>query len=110
MTKTVTVPMPIIKFGWIGFLGVAFVLLKLNPGGYADSDVENWPWWLVTLPFWISWAFWLAFIVGGAVLGLIGVAVVSIIDAIDAHNGRKRRAKRIAANREKRKNKGITNF
>ena len=31
--------------GVVGALGVAFVVLRL-------TDVIDWPWWLVTLPFW----------------------------------------------------------
>lgn len=46
----------------MGLLGVAFVVLKL-------TDVIDWSWWYVTLPFWGS----LALFVGGALL--YGVAL-----------------------------------
>jgi hypothetical protein len=35
--------------GVLGLLGVAFVILKL-------CGVIDWPWWLVTLPFWGGFA------------------------------------------------------
>lgn len=101
---------PTIKFGWLEFLGVVLVVLKLNPGGHLDSDVTGWPWWLVTLPFWVFWAITLAVLLIGGVLGALGVAVVSILDTFDRARSRKRRAKRIAEQRAMRNNKGITNF
>lgn len=95
-----------VRMGWFGFLGVVFVLLKLNPGGYVDSDVENWPWWLVTMPFWLGIAVILLFII----LGLLGVGVAAGLDSIDSRKHRRARAKRLKADRKKRENKGITNF
>lgn len=35
--------------GVIGLLGIVFVILKL-------TNVINWSWWLVTLPFWGGFA------------------------------------------------------
>ena len=34
-----------------GLLGIAFIVLKL-------SNVIDWSWWYVTLPFWGVFAFW----------------------------------------------------
>ena len=48
-------------------LGVVFVVLKL-------CGVIAWSWWLVTLPFWIGLALFLAFAVIGLFLG--GVSAV----------------------------------
>ena len=48
-----TVAMPI-----AGLLGIAFVVLKI-------MDHIDWPWWLVTVPFWAGFAL----IAGGATAG-----------------------------------------
>lgn len=78
------------SFGWFGFLGVVLVVLKLNPGGYLDSPVQDWSWWLVTLPFWIGLAILLFFlVVAGVVLG--GGAVLDSVS----------RKRRVRANRER---------
>lgn len=46
--------------GICGLLGVAFVVLKL-------TDVIDWSWWYVTLPFWAPISLVLA------ILGVVGV-------------------------------------
>lgn len=43
-------------------------ILKVNPGGHLDSPVEDWSWWIITLPLWI----------GLAVLALVALVVVSV--------------------------------
>lgn len=50
--------------GVFGLLGIVFVALKL-------TDVIDWSWWWVTLPFW-----------GGAVLVVAIIAVVITVTAI----------------------------
>jgi hypothetical protein len=63
VTHKTTVSLPI-----FGFLGVAFVVLKLT--GYID-----WSWWLVTLPFWFGLALFAGFMLIVLLVALIGVAV-----------------------------------
>ena len=46
--------------GVLGLLGVAFVVLKL-------TDVIDWSWWLVTLPFWVGIPIIFLFFIGYAV-------------------------------------------
>lgn len=54
MSKQVVYTSP----GILGFLGIAFVILKL-------TNVIDWSWWWVTLPFWgpITFLFLSAFII-----------------------------------------------
>lgn len=49
--------------GLLTGLTIIFVVLKLNPGGYLDSAVEGWSWWLVFAPLWGVWALILLFAV-----------------------------------------------
>jgi heme A synthase len=79
-----------INFGWLGLLGAVFVVLKLNPGGYVDSGVESWSWWLVLLPFYGGLAFLLALAVLGG-LTYFGATL------IDKRNAKKRRKEHLAA-------------
>jgi hypothetical protein len=51
--------------GVVGLLGVIFVTLKL-------TDYIDWSWWLVTLPFWGGFAFFL-----GMAAILILLAIIS---------------------------------
>jgi hypothetical protein len=61
-----------INFGWVGLLGVVLVILKVNPGSLLDSPVQNWSWWLVTLPFWGGLAIVLCILALAALGVLIG--------------------------------------
>lgn len=49
---------------WVQLLGIAFIVLKL-------CHVIDWSWWLVTMPFWISAALLLGFIVGVVAFGIV---------------------------------------
>ncbi|MDI9934737.1 hypothetical protein QM806_04610 [Rhodococcus sp. IEGM 1351] len=51
--------------GFVGVLTIVFIVLKLVPG----NAVNDWSWWWVLSPIWISW------LVVIAVVVLIGVAV-----------------------------------
>lgn len=63
-TKTnVTLSLPI-----FGVIGLILVILKL--GGVAP--VAAWSWWLVTMPFWLGFAIFLAALV---VFGIIALVV-----------------------------------
>jgi hypothetical protein len=81
--KSVTVTNSV---GWLGLLGVVFVLLKV----FGISQVAAWPWWLVLIPFWIG----LAVFVGFLVFLLIGAGLVFfgaiLIDAWNLRKARKR--------------------
>ena len=81
--------------GLTGWLTIIFVVLKLNPGGYLDSPVQDWSWWLVFSPV----LFWVALIVLFALGGLLVLGIAGILDAIDKRRWRKRQAKRIAERR-----------
>lgn len=59
------------KMGLLGWLTLLFVILKLNPGGYLDSPVEGWSWWLVLSPILAIWAILLIILAGvGVVFGV----------------------------------------
>lgn len=73
----------------LGLLGIVFVILKLNPGGRLDSPVEQWSWWLVTMPFWIGAVIVIAILI----IGAFGVAVFAGLEAVLESRRRKRRAK-----------------
>ena len=42
--------------GFVGLLGIAFIVLKL-------CSVIDWSWWWVLAPFWGAAAFWIAFLI-----------------------------------------------
>jgi len=65
--------------GVVGLLGVAFVVLKL-------TEVINWSWWYVTLPFW-----------GGLVIAIL---LILILLKLRSNEDKKRRAKRQVTNDE----------
>lgn len=52
----------------IGLLGVVFVILKL-------TNVINWSWWWVTLPFWGPIVFFTIVLI--AVLTIVGLVVIA---------------------------------
>lgn len=62
------------KMGLAGWLTLVFVILKLNPGGYLDSAVQDWSWWLVFSPILIGVAFVLLLLIIGA--GVFGGAAL----------------------------------
>ena len=83
-----------INVGWLGLLGVVLVVLKLNPGGWLSSPVQDWSWWLVLLPFYVGLIILLLIAVVGGFFYLIGTMV-------DKRNRRKRR-KAIAKRQQQR--------
>lgn len=80
-----------VGFGWVGLLGVVFVILKLNPGGLLTSPVVDWSWWLVTLPFWAG----AAILLGILIFGALGVTLYTLV--IEPLHERRERKRRIAA-------------
>jgi hypothetical protein len=56
------------SIGWLGLLGVIFVLLKL----FGLTEVATWSWWWVTAPFWIGFAI----VVGVLLVGAIGAGLL----------------------------------
>jgi hypothetical protein len=61
------------------FLLAGFILCGLKIAGV--TMVATWPWWLVTLPFWIGIAAVIAMlIVGGGLLGLF-VGLISWLES-----------------------------
>ncbi len=59
--------------GPVGLLGVAFVILKL-------TNVIDWSWWWVTLPFWGGAALLMAV---GLIIGLFALLCYVIEKALD---------------------------
>jgi hypothetical protein len=73
--------------GWLGLLGVIFVLCKI----FAYGPIADWSWWLVLLPFYIG----VAIVVGIAGIGLLGAGgVFGVAALIDKYDQRKRRIAR----------------
>ena len=66
----------------LGLLGVAFVVLKL-------TNVIDWSWWYVTMPFW-----------GGLVLGILILFVWYVIELIKMTSKNKKINKRQRTRRE----------
>lgn len=56
--------------GFFGWLTLVFIVLKFNPGSHLDSPVEDWSWWWVLSPLWISFLL-VIFILGGILLGTV---------------------------------------
>lgn len=74
--------------GFVGWLTLVFIVLKINPGSHLDSPVQDWSWWLVLSPILICLA-----LVGVVLLGIGVVFVVSEI--IDRRAAAKRRKQRV---------------
>jgi heme A synthase len=70
---------------WLGLLGVVFVILKLNPGGYVDTAVQSWSWWVVLLPFYLGFLILLAI----AIIALVAYLVAKQVDRVQAAKRRK---------------------
>src|SRR6478735_2316665 len=75
------------KMGVFGWLTIIFIVLKLDPGNYLSSPVEDWSWWLVLLPLY----FWFVVLaVNGLVVGVIFLGAW----LVDKHQYKKRRKQR----------------
>ena len=70
--------------GWLGLLGVIFVVAKV----FEIGPVAAWSWWVVLLPFY----FWIAFFfaIGFGTMALGGIMFAGAW-CIDEYNRRKRR-------------------
>ena len=84
-------------FVWLVFL--VLLVLKVNPGGHLDSEVEDWSWWLVTAPLWGVFAFRLAAAVAFGLGYLCVMAVIFVRDRYDRTEFAKKR--RIEKNRKR---------
>lgn len=77
------------KMGVFGWLTIIFVILKLDPGNYLSSPVEDWSWWLVLLPLY----FWFVVLaVGVVIVGIIFLGVLAH-DELKTRKRRKQRSK-----------------
>lgn len=56
-----------------GLLAFYFVILKLNPGGYMDSVVQDWPWSLVFGAILASWGILLVILFVICVIYLVAI-------------------------------------
>lgn len=65
-------------------LFIVLLILKVNPGGYLDSPVEDWSWWIITAPLWGGLAVLLAIL-------LISGIVLFVADRLDKRAEKKRR-------------------
>ena len=75
-----------ISFG--GLLLIVLIVLKLNPGGYLDSPVQDWSWWLVIFgPLLLTLALTISVML---ILALVFGAVVLVLFIIDKVRERKR--------------------
>lgn len=82
---------------WVaGLIFIVLLILKVNPGGKLDSDVENWSWWLVTLPLWGGVALFFGI---AALLVLVGGSLVGLGKLIDKFS--RKRANNLRARVEK---------
>lgn len=70
--------------GLLGWLFLIMFVLKLNPGGHLDSDVENWSWWWVTAPLWGS------VLIVALVFATIGVTML-VLNFLDKRAATRRR-------------------
>lgn len=82
--------------GFAGLLTIVFVVLKLNPGGHLDSPVEDWSWWWVFSPLWISAAIFVG------ILAIVGLVMLGAW-VIDKINLKRRRKKQLAAAKARQK-------
>lgn len=73
--------------GVFGLLGVVFVTLKL----LGITEVSNWSWWWVTLPFWGGIGFVLAIMATIVIGSLIVVAAATAIESYDSYKRRTRK-------------------
>lgn len=70
--------------GWVGLLGVIFVLCKI----FEYGPIAQWSWWLVLLPFYVG----ILIILGVLAIGALGAGGVFGIAALyDKWERRKRR-------------------
>ncbi len=78
--------------GFIGWLTILFVFLKLNPGDNFTTAIADWSWWWVLSPLWITTA-----------LGIV-VLVVALVVALVIDNRRRKKARAKSAARRNRLN------
>lgn len=75
--------------GWLGLLGVIFVLCKI----FEVGVIATWSWWLVLLPFYFGLAFLLAVlaVLAFGAVGITGFAGLEML--VDKYQTRKKRIK-----------------
>ena len=67
------------SFPVFGLVGLCLVIAKL--GGI--DPIANWSWWLVTIPFWIGIAIWLAAIIFFLLVAIFAALCGAVISAFD---------------------------
>lgn len=78
--------------GFTGLLVVVLIVLKLNPGGYLDSQVQGWSWWLVLFgPLLLSVGIFVSVLV---LLGIVFGIVFSVVAVYENYQDRKRKKER----------------
>lgn len=80
--------------GLAGWLTLLFVVLKLNPGGYLDSAVQDWSWWWVFSPILVVWAIGLGTLVGLALGAGVCFLAAWLLDKRNQRKWRKQKAER----------------
>jgi membrane-bound ClpP family serine protease len=71
---------------WLGLLGVIFVLLKVT----GTSDVADWSWWLVLLPFYVGLAIVAGFAMLVAGVGALVFAGAWVLDSISRFKNKRK--------------------
>lgn len=65
-----------IYFPFLTLLGVLLIILKLG----SVMPVAAWSWWIITLPFWITFALALAWFVIGVIIILCATIIAYLLD------------------------------
>ena len=63
------------KVGFMGFLALIFITLKLT--GYI-----TWSWWLVTLPLWGGVALIFSLLIIGPVMAIVGAFILDVLNGM----------------------------
>ena len=63
------------KVGFMGFLALIFITLKLT--GYI-----TWSWWLVTLPLWGGVALIFSLLIIGPVMAIVGAFILAALNSL----------------------------
>lgn len=87
-----------VSFSFGGLLLVVLIVLKLNPGGYLDSPVQDWSWWLVIFaPLLISLAILITVLGFLALVAGVVLGVAALLDWKDVRKRKKIRMQRAKA-------------
>lgn len=69
------------KVGFIGFLALIFITLKLT--GYI-----TWSWWIVTLPLWGGVALIFSLLIIGPVMAIVGAFILDVLNGLTKYKNK----------------------